>query len=87
MGLFPLITWILVLLTPAYYELGNVNSIWFWLIQVNPLTQCLNIMRDSLGYAPQILVYWSFLYLVMVCSVILWSINREIKKMFILEKY
>jgi len=87
MGLFPFITWILVLLTPAYYEPGNVNNFWFWLIQVNPLTQCLNIMRNSLGYATQIPVYWSFLYLVIGSSAILWPINRDIKKMFILEKY
>jgi ABC-2 type transport system permease protein len=87
MGLFPLFTWVFLFLSPAYYDPIVLGNIFDWVLQINPLTQCLNLIRQGIGIGTPIPIGYSIGYLCLICLLAFRFINRSLGSMFILEKY
>lgn len=86
MGLFPLLSYALVLLSPAYVgqrSSGFLNLVFL----INPLTDLLNLIRSGMGFIPTINSTWSWLYLGVLTVIILLMERRKLKNFYILERY
>lgn len=86
MGLFPLLSYALVLLSPAYVAQTSGGFLNF-LFLLNPLTHLLNLIRSGLGLIPTINTGWSWAYLGILTVAILLFERRKLKNFYILEKY
>lgn len=87
LGLFPLLSWIIILLSPAYYDPVQLNPAFRWGLLLNPLTHYLNLIRTGLGFTPALAPLWSLLYTLGLFTFILVAIRRRLGGMYILEKF
>ncbi|MEM4531531.1 MAG: ABC transporter permease [Thermofilaceae archaeon] len=51
-GLFPLLSFILLLAAPVYYKAESLPRAYVFLVLLNPLTHVLNVIRPPLGFPP-----------------------------------
>ncbi len=87
MGLFPFASWILILISPIYYDLQNIPTFLQWLLLANPLSHLLFLIRFGAGFAPPIPLIWSIIFLFFVFFGAAIGIHKELKQVFILEKF
>lgn len=62
-GIFPLVSWALILFSPIYYRGQNLPSLYRGLMLVNPATHATNIIRQFLGFNQNISPAFSYVYL------------------------
>ncbi|MBT9150511.1 MAG: hypothetical protein DDT40_00683 [candidate division WS2 bacterium] len=86
LGIFPLLAWISILLTPAYYDMAKLNPIFQMVLFINPITHCLNLLRIGLGLTPPLYFLWSLLYTSILFGLLLILTLKRIKDIYILEK-
>ncbi len=86
MGLFPLLTFAFVLLSPAYVEQSGSEFLKV-IFLANPLTHLLNLIRSGLGFATPIEATWSLIYMICLIVAILFVERRKLRDFYILEKY
>lgn len=87
MGLFPLLNWIVVLLSSAYYDPSNMSTAFQWILLVNPVTHYLNLLRSSLGFSPAFSPIWSLVYTFGLLILLIIAINKRVREMYILERF
>jgi ABC-2 type transport system permease protein len=51
-GLFPLLSFLLLLAAPVYYKAEGLPRVYVVLVFLNPLTHVLNVVRPPLGFTP-----------------------------------
>ena len=85
-GLFQVITWILILLAPIYYNLETLSPIFKGILLINPITHLLNMVRVPLGFLPSVKLVFSYGYIVLLCLLAFFYISKRINSTYILEK-
>ena len=85
-GLFQVITWILILLAPIYYNLDPLSSVFKGILLINPVTHLLNMVRVPLGFLPSVNLAFSYGYIVLLCLLAFFYISKRIHSTHILEK-
>jgi len=86
-GLLPLLSWMLMFLSPMYYKVEHLPSIVQWILLINPVTHYLALIRQGLGITPTIPLAWSLVLTLSLLVIMLASIRKELGRMFILEKF
>ncbi|WP_129409163.1 ABC transporter permease [Marinitoga lauensis] len=87
MGLMPLVSYILMIISPVYYQIKSNNIIIKSLLYINPIVHILNIIRTELNKRYMIFPLWQSYSLIIVLSFLLiFYINKKLKSMYILEK-
>jgi ABC-2 type transport system permease protein len=86
MGLFPLLSFVLVLLSPAYIQPSG-SPVFNAVMLLNPVTHLLNLIRSGLGFTPTVDMLWSWLYLAVLILATLWIERRRLRDFYILEKF
>lgn len=86
-GLFPLLSWILILTAPVYYQVENLPKTYVILILLNPLTHVLNVIRSPLGFVPILNTCLSLGVLVVVGGLASLYAFRRLKNIRMLEQY
>lgn len=87
-GVFPLVSWGLMLLSPIYYNNQHLPAFYSALLLVNPATHALNVIRPFLGFKSVMDIGYSFLYLglfILVTAFASYYILR--RRMHLLEKF
>lgn len=86
-GLFPLLSWILLLTAPVYYPVENLPKTYAILILLNPLTHVLNVIRSPLGFAPLLNPYLSIGVLGVVGGLTSLYALRSLRNIRMLEQF
>ena len=87
-GVFPLVSWLLLLFSPIYYHSQHLPAFYKGLMLANPATHALNIIRPFLGFSMIIDVKYSYLYLsIFTITAFLYSYHIIKHKMYLLEKF
>jgi len=87
-GIFPLTSWLLMLLSPVYYHSQHLPAFYNALMLINPATHALNIIRPFLGFSEIIDVRYSFLCLgILIVVTSFYSYHIVKRKMYLLEKF
>lgn len=86
-GLFPLLSWILLLTAPVYYQVENLPRAYVTLILLNPLTHVLNVIRFPLGFAPLLNVHLSIGVLVVIGGLTSLYTLRSLRNIKMLERF
>ena len=85
-GILQLLSWILILFSPIYYNFETLNSTFKYALLVNPVTHLLNIVRIPLGFAPMISMWVSYVYVGLITILMLSYISKRVRSTYILEK-
>jgi len=85
-GILQLLSWILILFSPIYYNFETLNSTFKYALLVNPVTHLLNIVRIPLGFAPMISMWISYVYVGSLTILMLSYISKRVRSTYILEK-
>lgn len=85
-GILQLLSWILILFSPIYYNFETQNSTFKYALLVNPVTHLLNIVRIPLGFAPMISMWVSYVYVGLLTILMLSYISKRVRSTYILEK-
>ena len=85
-GILQLLSWILILFSPIYYNFETLNSTFKYALLVNPVTHLLNIVRIPLGFAPMISMWVSYVYVGLLTILMLSYISKRVRSTYILEK-
>lgn len=85
-GILQLLSWILILFSPIYYNFETLNSTFKYALLVNPVTHLLNIVRIPLGFAPMISMWISYVYVGSLTILMLSYISNRVRSTYILEK-
>jgi ABC-2 type transport system permease protein len=83
-GVVPLIGWLMLLLSPAYYHIKNYYML--AVLMVNPVTHVLNIIRAGLGDGGLRYVHPHIFYLIVLSILLSVYIGRRFKNVYMLEK-
>jgi len=86
LGIFPFVSWIIILLSPAYYDMRNLNIIFQDFLLINPLTHYLNWIRSQLGSQATVPLYISIIYISLFLFFLLVFLARKLKGIYILER-
>lgn len=86
-GLFPLLTWILLLAAPVYYQAESLPRAYVMLILLNPLTHVLNVIRPHLGFTPLLDIRISIGLLVVVGGLMGLYALRSLRDPKMLERF
>jgi ABC-2 type transport system permease protein len=86
MGVFPLLSWVIILLSPAYYNPIDIHPLVQSALLINPLTHYLNLMRTCLGYPSSPLPMGSVIFILGLSMFALYGIKRHLREMYMLEK-
>jgi len=85
-GILQLLSWILILFSPIYYNFETLNSTFKYALLVNPVTHLLNIVRIPLGFAPMISMWVSYVYVGLLIILMLFYISKRVRSTYILER-
>jgi len=85
-GILQLLSWILILFSPIYYNFETLNSTFKYALLVNPVTHLLNIVRVPLGFAPMTSMWVSYVYVGLLTILMLSYISKRVRSTYILEK-
>lgn len=85
-GILQLLSWILILFSPIYYNFETLNSTFKYALLVNPVTHLLNIVRIPLGFAPMISMWVSYVYVGLLTILMLFYISKRVRSTYILER-
>jgi len=85
-GLFQVITWVLILLAPIYYNFETLNPIFKGILLINPVTHLLNMVRVPLGFSPSVNLAYSYGYIVLLSILAFVYVSKRINSTHILEK-
>jgi len=86
-GLFPLLSWILLLGAPVYYKAESLPRAYVIVLLVNPLTHVLNVIRPHLGFAPLVDIRVSVGLLVVLGGLMGLYAARGLKDPKMLERF
>jgi len=86
-GLFPLISWILLLFAPVYYKAEGLPKAYVMLVLLNPLTHVLNVIRPHLGFPSLVDMRVSIALLVIVGGLMGMYALRRLRDPKMLEKF
>lgn len=86
-GLFPLVSWALILTAPVYYDVAPLPRAFALLILFNPLTHVLNTIRPHLGFAPLLDPRISAGLLIVLGGLIGLYALRSLRDLKMLEKF
>jgi ABC-2 type transport system permease protein len=85
-GFLQLISWVLILFSPIYYNFQNLSTAFKYVLLINPITHLLNIIRVPLGFAPMVNVWLSYVYVGLLIALMLLYISKHVRSTYILEK-
>jgi|GEM_PF-4084265 len=85
MGIFPCLSWAMIMLSPAYYPMSSLPVALQALMWLNPLTHCLNIAHHYIGCPDNIPVSLSVLLLSVSFCFMAARMRASLLKTYILE--
>lgn len=86
-GLFPLISWVLLLTAPLFYTLEGLPTAFRLVVLLNPVTHAVNLIRFGLGFTEVAALWISLAYLaILIFAVSLWVVPR-LRKPQMLERF
>ncbi|AEX85343.1 hypothetical protein XO10_05045 [Marinitoga sp. 1135] len=87
MGIMPLVSYILIIISPIYYQIKTQNIIVKSLLFLNPITHILNILRVGLNESYIIFSSkYSYGIIIIISLWLIFYINKKLKDIYILEK-
>jgi ABC-2 type transport system permease protein len=86
-GLFPLLSWILLLSAPVYYQAEGLPRAYIAVLLLNPLTHVLNVIRPHLGFPPLLDMWISVGLLVILGGLMGVYASRSLKDPKMLERF
>jgi len=85
-GIFPLLSWLILLVAPVYYEVQDLPRVYATILLVNPVTHALNLIRPFLGFPQIIDPKLSFAVLIGIGSLLGWYSFKALRDVRMLER-
>jgi len=85
-GVFPLVTWLMLLTAPIYFATNNLPRLVVMLMLLNPATHAVNVLRPHLGFAAIIDIRLSLLVVLVMAVILGWHSLRVLKDVRMIER-